>query len=282
MINFQPSKPAPVIQSVMHQIRIFGWALLTITVLFFISALNITVASSSERDNKFYTYEIIKQYPHNPNAFTQGLVFSDRKLFESTGLWGKSSLREVDLETGNVKRQFKLDNKYFGEGLELIDNKLYQLTWKSGLVFVYDSTTFELLDTYKLSGDGWGLTEHAGKLVKSDGTSRLTFLDPDTMTPTKIIEVLDGDKPIDRLNELELIDDIIYANVYQTDKVVMISPLTGNVVGTLDLSGLLKAGNYHGKAGVLNGIAYDEENDRVFVTGKNWPWLFEIRIKPAT
>lgn len=227
-----------------------------------------------------YGYEIVNQYPHDPTAFTQGLVYSDGKLFESTGLWGKSRLREVTLETGKAAKEIKLDKQYFGEGLELYDNKLYQLTWKTGLLFVYDCETFERLATHKLTGHGWGLTETDGKLVKSDGTSRLTFLDPASMKPLRIIDVTREGKPVWHLNELEMVNGLVYANIYQTDEIVMISPNTGVVVGTLDLGGLLKAAGYHGKAGVLNGIAYDEKHDRLFITGKLWPYLFEIKIKP--
>lgn len=240
-----------------------------------------TCADEHLKGHVAYEYEIVNQYRHDPTAFTQGLVYSNGRLFESTGLWGQSRLREVELETGKVKNEISLDNRLFGEGLELYDDKLYQLTWKSGLLFVYDSKTFERLATHRLSGQGWGLTETDGKLVKSDGSSRLTFLDPATMKPLRIIEVTRGNESIDKLNELEMVNGLIYANVFQTNQVVMISPVTGQVVGTLDLSGLLKAVNYYGKAGVLNGIAYDDQNDRLFVTGKHWPYLFEIKIKPV-
>jgi glutamine cyclotransferase len=224
------------------------------------------------------TYEIINTYPHDPNAFTQGLVFYEGRLFESTGLNGQSSLREVELETGKALRSISLEPQFFAEGLALVDNRLIQLTWKNQLGFVYDRDTFKQTHKFQYEHEGWGITFDGKSLIVSDGTPSLRFYDPKTFSETKQIEVRHRGQPVFNLNELEWIASRaeIFANVWQTDLIARIDPATGNVKGWIDLSGLL-APQYRGD--VLNGIAYDAKSDRLFVTGKLWNTLFEIRLR---
>lgn len=228
----------------------------------------------------FYTYKIINVYPHDPNAFTQGLVFDDGFLYEGTGLRGQSSLRKVDLETGNVLQIYELPHQFFGEGITIYENTIIQITWQSRTGFVYDKDTFELLREFTYPTEGWGITHDGAKLIMSDGTSMLHFLDPDTFEEIGSINVHDTDGPVTRLNELEYINGEIYANVWQTDYIVRIHPDTGYVTGWITLEGLLSLKDHTQKVDVLNGIAYDAEHDRLFVTGKWWPHLFEIEIVP--
>jgi len=227
----------------------------------------------------YYTYRVVNVYPHDPEAFTQGLVFDAGQLYESTGLWGRSSLRRVALETGAVLKQHNLDAQYFGEGLALFRGRLFQLTWQNGVGFVYDATTFEPLRTWQYAGEGWGLTHDGEQLIMSDGSATLRFLDPDTLGVRRSIQVRDGKQPVDMLNELEYVNGEIFANVWQTDWVVRIQPESGRVIGWVDLSGLLTP-EERATADVLNGIAYDPTGQRLFVTGKLWPKLFEIVLVP--
>jgi glutamine cyclotransferase len=226
-----------------------------------------------------YTYSIVNTYPHDPKAFTEGLLFDNGSLYESTGLNGKSWLRKVDLATGKVLQQVDLSEQYFGEGISIFGDKLYQLTWKSYIGFVYNKTTFELFQTFPYNTEGWGMTQDGTHLIMSDGTARLTLRDPKTFEEIGHIDVHDANRPITRLNELEYIRGEIYANIWMTDQIVMISPQTGQVTGWIDLTGLLPPAERAG-ADVLNGIAYLPQNDRLFVTGKQWPKLFEIRLVP--
>ena len=231
-----------------------------------------------------YTYEVIRAYPHDPSAFTQGLVYTNGRLFESTGLNGQSTLREVELATGKVLRTKSLDQQYFGEGLALVGDRLVQLTWTSQVGFVYDRDTFKLLGTFRYTHEGWGLAYNGSELALSDGTPTLRFLDPTTLTLTRQVQVLDGGNPVAKLNELEWVNGEVFANIWQTDWVVRIDPQTGVVTGRIDLSGLItEAERAEAQAAgrgidVLNGIAYDAEGDRLFVTGKLWPKLFEIKL----
>jgi len=228
-----------------------------------------------------YTYSVVNTYPHDPTAYTQGLVYSDGELFESAGLYGQSSLRRVALETGEMLQRYDLPSKYFAEGLALVDDRLIQLTWQSQVGFVYDATTFELLDQFSYPTEGWGLAWDGRHLIMSDGSATLRYLDPDTFAVERSLVVTDGDTPIVKLNELEVIDGEVWANIYQTDRIVRISPRTGAVVGWIDLTGLLPVEDRQPGVDVLNGIAWDAAGKRILVTGKRWPKLFEIVLHPA-
>jgi len=223
-------------------------------------------------------YKVIATYPHDPSAYTQGLIYRDGVLFESTGLNGQSSLRRVRLETGEVLQRIAIERKYFAEGLAAVGNTLVQLTWQTGVAFVYDLKTFGLLRTFKYSGEGWGLVHDGARLVMSDGTSSLRFIDPVTFREMGRVPVTDGGVPVTQLNELEFVKGELLANIYQTDDIVLIAPSTGRVTARISLGGLLTAADRVRPVDVLNGIAYDPGRDRLFVTGKLWPKLFEIQI----
>jgi len=225
-------------------------------------------------------YKIVNVYPHDPEAFTQGLVYEESCLYESTGLYGRSSIRQVELSTGKVIRSRLLPVFYFGEGLTVWGDHLIQLTWKSHRGFVYGRKSFEMLSTFGYQGEGWGITRVGSFLVMSDGSAILRFLNPTSLEEIKSLEVHDGTHPVKYLNELEYIKGEIFANVWRTDLIARISPETGKVVGWLDLAGLRSSLKSTGKEDVLNGIAYDAQNDRIFVTGKLWPKLFEIQLVP--
>lgn len=231
-------------------------------------------------DIQFYTYKIINIYPHDPTAFTQGLVFDNSFIYEGTGLRGQSSLRKVDLETGTIIQAYELPPQFFGEGITLYKNTIIQLTWQSHTGFVYDKDTFELLKEFTYPTEGWGITHDGKKLIMSDGTSTLHFLDFETFEEIGSLDVYDTNGPVTRLNELEYINGEIYANVWQTDYIVRIHPQTGQVTGWIDLEGLLSPEECNKRVDVLNGIAYDAKNCRLFVTGKWWPHLFEIELIP--
>jgi len=228
------------------------------------------------------SYTVVAEYPHDRNAFTQGLAYVNGELFEGTGLNGQSSLRLVDLDSGNVVREKSLPHQYFGEGITIVSDRLYQLTWKSQQGFVYDKNTFEQTGEFSYSGEGWGLTFDGKNLVISDGTEVLRFLDPLTFTEVRRIRVTFAGQPQQKLNELEFIDGEIFANVWQTNKIIRISPKTGNVTGMLDLSGILSDSERVPDTDVLNGIAYNQANDLVLITGKRWPKLFVITITEAS
>jgi glutamine cyclotransferase len=226
------------------------------------------------------TYRVVATYPHDRNAFTQGLVIDNGVLYEGTGLNGRSSLRRVDLASGAVLQSVALDQQYFGEGITTWGDQIIQLTWQSQQGFVYDKDTFELLKTFAYPGEGWGLTHDDRSLIMSDGTPAIRFLDPVTLHETRRITVTDQGQPVVKLNELEYVHGEILAHVWQTDRVVRISPDDGRVIGWIDLSGLLSAEDRQQPVDVLNGIAYDAAHDRLFVTGKLWPRLFEIELAP--
>ncbi len=227
-----------------------------------------------------YTYEIVNVWPHDRGAFTEGLVFLDGQLFESTGLNGQSTLRRVDLKTGQVAQQVEVSPEYFGEGLAVLAGKAYQLTWRNHQGFVYDLKTFRQERDFAYQGEGWGLTTDGHQLIMSDGTARIRFLDPATFAVTRTLSVSDRNWPVDRLNELEYVKGEIYANIWGADYVVRIDPATGTVTGVIDFTGLLPRQDRSFDTDVLNGIAYDPKADRLFVTGKRWPKLFEVRLKP--
>jgi len=225
------------------------------------------------------TYEIVHVYPHDPSAFTQGLVYSEGHLYESTGLNGQSSLRMIDLSTGRVLQSYNLPSEYFGEGLTDWGSQLVQVTWQNGTAFVYDRFSFSLRARLHYSGEGWGLTHDQTSLILSDGSPTLKFLNPESFREIKRISVHDGQgNLIKDLNELEYIHGEVYANVWQTDRIVRISPRTGRVLGWIDLSGLVDKRDLPDPGAVLNGIAYDAKGGRLFVTGKLWPKLFEIKV----
>ncbi|MEP6743581.1 MAG: glutaminyl-peptide cyclotransferase [bacterium] len=225
-----------------------------------------------------YGYEVMHVFPHDPNAFTQGLVFHDGKLLESTGQVGHSSLRRVELETGKVLQNASVDSPYFAEGITLLKGKIYQLTWQNHLGFIYDARTLQKIGTFNYQGEGWGLTNDGQSLILSDGSSQIRFLDPENFQVKKTIAVVEGNTPVQNLNELEYIQGEIYANIWHSDRIARINPQTGAVVGWIDLSGLIAQNEIHDEEAVLNGIAYDETSGRLFVTGKLWPKLFEIRL----
>ncbi|MEO6725757.1 MAG: glutaminyl-peptide cyclotransferase [Blastocatellia bacterium] len=225
-----------------------------------------------------YTYEIIKAYPHDPAAFTQGLVYNQGNLYESTGLNGQSSLRKVELETGRVLKKVDVASQYFAEGLALFNNKLYQLTWITNKGFVYDLDSFGSVGNFNYADEGWGLTHDGHSLIMSDGSNRIRYLDPETFQVQRTITVQDNGTAIRQLNELEYIKGEIFANIWQTDRVARIDPQTGRVTGWLNLGGLLSPEDRTRPVDVLNGIAYDEAGDRLFITGKLWPKLFEVRL----
>lgn len=226
-----------------------------------------------------YVAEVLQSWPHDPDAYTQGLLFQEGKLFESTGLVGKSSIREVELTSGRVLRKKDLPQPYFGEGIAIVGNDLFEITWTSGEAFVYDAKTFEKKGQFKYEGEGWGLTTDGTSIVMSDGTAAIRFRDPKTFAVTRSITVTDHGTAVPQLNELEWVKGEIWANVYQTDQIARIDPATGNVTGWIDLAGLLPLIDRTGKEDVLNGIAYEPKTDRYFVTGKLWPKMYEIRLK---
>ena len=231
-----------------------------------------------DRPVRVFTFEVVRSYPHDAGAFTQGLIYRDGFLYESTGLNGQSSLRRVRLETGEVLQKKELARRYFAEGLAEFNGELFQLTWDTKVGFVYDRQTFEPKRTFQYRGEGWGLTYDGGRLIMSDGSATLRYLDPATMAESGRISVTDRGVKVTRLNELEYIKGRIYANVWFTDRIAIIDPATGHVTAWVDLAGLMAAKGLGAQA-VLNGIAYDAAGDRLFVTGKMWPRLFEIRLK---
>ena len=226
-------------------------------------------------------YEVVHAYPHDPGAFTEGLFYKDGFLYESTGLEGRSTLRKVKPETGEVVRAARLDPALFGEGIIDRGGDLIGLTWRNHIGYVADLATFALLRQFPIEGEGWALTRDEHEIFMSDGTAELRVLDMATLREKRRITVTAEGKPIDQLNELEWVDGQIYANIWQTDRIARIDPASGHVLGWIDLTGLLETqGPVRDRVDVLNGIAYDAKARRLFVTGKMWPWLFEIRLKP--
>jgi glutamine cyclotransferase len=226
-------------------------------------------------------YKVVHVYPHDTSAFTQGLIYLDGFLYEGTGLKGKSEIRMVDLKSGKVQQHYDLPNQYFGEGLTNWGSTLVELTWHAHEGFVYDRFSFRLLRTFNYPGEGWGLTHDERSLILSDGTPNLRFLDPKTFKEVRRVRVTDGGKPVEDLNELEYIHGEIYANIWNTNRIARIAPRTGKVLGWIDLTGILPRQEMENDNAVLNGIAYDEKGNRLFVTGKLWPKLFEIKVVPA-
>ncbi len=222
---------------------------------------------------------VLAKYPHDPASFTQGLLYADGVLYESAGLYGQSTLRKLEIESGAVLLEEHLDAQYFAEGLTLLDGKLYQLTWKENKGFIYDPQDFRQLGTFTYSTEGWGLTTDGSSLILSDGSANLYFIDPKTMQTSRTLLVsLDG-APLERLNELEFIRGEIYANIWYKDLIVRINPESGEVIGVIDCSILREGQDAPLPKDVLNGIAYDAQGDRLFITGKNWPWIYEVALE---
>ena len=229
-----------------------------------------------------YGYEVVNTYPHDSHAFTEGLFYLNGFLYESTGLERQSSIRKEKLETGEVVQKIDVPPEYFGEGIVNWKRRLVSLTWKTQVGFVYDLATLKLERKFSYTGEGWALTQDGKRLIMSDGTPELRFLNPDTLQETGRITVTYEGKPVRNVNELEWVKGRIYANVWETDMMILIDPASGAVTGVVNLAGLLSASErLAGPDSVLNGIAYDAAHDRLFVTGKNWPKLFEIRVLPA-
>ena len=265
-----PKKP------ILHGLRGTGsWVLKNWPLVFM--GLGILTGSPVLRAAPVDAYRVVHIYPHDANAFTQGLIYVDGALYESTGLYGRSSLRKVNLSDGRVVKQYDVPGEFFAEGLTQWGNTLVQLTWQAQKGFVYDRSSFRLLRTFEYPGEGWGLTQDGTHLILSDGSAVLRFLDPKTFREVKRMTVSDEGKPVSEINELEYINGEIFANIWQSKRIARISAATGKVLGWIDLTGLLSASDA-AQTDVLNGIAYDHRQRRLFVTGKLWPKLFEIQI----
>lgn len=237
-------------------------------------------ASAGPPEVPVYGYTVVASYPHDTAAFTEGLQYVDGAMYESTGVEGTSWVRKVDLATGQVQLQHDVDKQYFGEGIAVLPDKIVSLTWKSGKGFILDRATLKQTGEFTYPGEGWALTTDGAKIYMSDGTSQIRTLDPDTLAETGRIDVKMNGRKIDQLNELEFIKGEIWANIFQADRIVRIDPATGNVTGVIYLAGLLRKEDQGGRpVDVLNGIAYDAAGDRIFVTGKYWPKIYEIKLK---
>jgi len=258
--------------------RIFFINILILLGLFCIGCCSNLGSSININVIPVYTYQVLNTYPHDQSAFTEGLVFEDGVLYEGTGLYECSNLRRVELETGKVLQIRELSSQYFGEGITIYKNKIIQLTWKSNLGFVYDKYNFKLLQEFNYPNEGWGITYDGNCLIMSDGTSTLHFLDPETFEEISQIEVHENDIPVTKINELEYAQGEIFANIWLTERIARINPLTGQVTGWIDLKGILSPEDCSEKVDVLNGIAYNAKNNRLLVTGKFWPKLFEIEL----
>jgi glutamine cyclotransferase len=260
----------------------------TITLIIAISIAAYVTLGNQPTDNEQntqnpptnYTYKVVKTYPHDTSAFTEGLVYDAGFLYESTGLNGQSTLRKVNLQTGETLQQITLDPQYFGEGITIYGDKIIQLTWQSQVGFVYNKTILQLLDQFTYLTEGWGITNDGKNLIMSDGSATLYFLNPETYARTGTIQVHDGNMSINMLNELEYVNGTIYANVWHEDRIAIINPQTGQVNGWINLAGI-NENPITDSEDVLNGIAYDSVNARLFVTGKRWSQLFEIQLMPT-
>ena len=238
-----------------------------------------TASASQTEEVPVYGYEIVNSWPHLRSHFTQGLVYHDGKLYESTGQYGSSLLCRLDLKSGEVKKKVDVDRQYFAEGMTILNDRIFQLTWQAHKGFIYDLKDFKPLGEFAYDGEGWGLTNDGQSLIMSDGTNRLRFLDPQSFSVARTVEVFDHGHPLLDLNELEYIKGEIYANIWHSDRIVRIDPKTGKITAWIDLSGLRPREDDDGDSdNVLNGIAYDSKADRLFVTGKRWSKLFEIRL----
>jgi glutamine cyclotransferase len=258
--------------------RLLSRRWLSLCLMCFAGALLTAPLELRAGDAPVSTVQVLARYPHDPEAFTQGLVIVDGTLYESTGGYGTSSLRRVDLETGRVLQQVDLPSRWFGEGLTDWRDELVMLTWRAGVGLRYQRSTLQPTGRFAISGEGWGLTQDGRHWIMSDGSDELRVLDPADGRELRRLQVTDDGKPVTRLNELELLRGEIWANIWYRDELVRIDPATGRVLGRIDLSGLWPAGQRRRSAQVLNGIAYDRETDQVFVTGKLWPWLYQVEV----
>ena len=238
----------------------------------------VNAGTASKSRPELFGIEIIKSIPHDSNAFTQGLTFFNGDLYESTGLYHRSTLRKIDIHSGRVTKMVRLDRALFGEGIAILNDKIYQLTWKNKMGFVYDVRTFKQIGRFDYEGEGWGLTQDGQNLIMSDGSSTITFRNPNTYEAVRKIEVLDGNRLITGINELEYVQGEIWANIFMENNIVRIDARTGRVSGWIDIGSLYAQIPDGSKVDVLNGIAYDPLNNRIFVTGKLWPKIFEIRL----
>ena len=262
------------------------WILATISltliiITFSLFAYIVLTNTALNKEPLNYTYSIVNKFDHDTGAFTEGLVYEDGVLFESTGLFGDSSLRRVNLSTGSPIQLVPLASNFFGEGITIFEGKIIQLTWNSTKGFVYDKDSFEILSNFSYRGEGWGLTHDGNRLIMSNGSAILTILDPNTFQVTGTLWVHDGDVGVAYLNELEYVNGDIYANVWYQNRIAIINLQTGQVKGWINLTGLYDASNAD-RENVLNGIAYDADNARLFVTGKRWSQLFEIKLEPIS
>ncbi len=243
-------------------------------------SLNNTVYFLAAEAPEVYGYEIVNEFPHDKEAFTQGFVYYNGYFYESTGQRGKSSLRKTEIETGKVLQKIDLDKKYFGEGMTVYNGKIYQLTWQRKVGFIYNLDSFELERTfdYGQSQEGWGLTHDGTHLLKTDGSERVWFLDPETLSEKRYIETYTNKRKAEKLNELEFVKGKIYANIWQQNSILIVNPVNGTIEAVVNMKGLQSRAGQKGEDNVLNGIAYDEQNDRLFVTGKMWNKVFEIKL----
>ena len=256
-----------------------GWLALAVAALAGCARNSAAAGAAESAAVPTYTSEVVHVWPHDPGAFTEGLLCLPGGYLESTGQYGASTLRKVDLQTGRVLAEVKLPDADFGEGTAVFGGKIYQLTWQNHQAFVYSFDSMLAQGEFTYEGEGWGLTTDGRSLIMSDGTNQIRFRDPATFAVTRTISVRRDGQPLNQLNELEYVQGEIFANIWQTDLVARIDPATGNLLGLIDFSGLLSPAE-RARADVLNGIAYDPAGDRLFVTGKYWPKLFEVRLRP--
>jgi len=262
----------------MKKLHLAGF--LVVAFVLVVSVVSVVLLSQRTPATRHYTYSVVNVYPHDKEAFTQGLVFENGTLYEGTGLFGYSTLRRVELETGNVLLFRNLSSQYFGEGITVFGDKIIQITWQSHIGFEYDKDFFALLRNFAYATDGWGLTSNGTHLIMSDGTANLYFLDPETFETVGQVAVRENGNLVTYLNELEYVKGEIYANIWKQERVAIIDPKTGQVTGWIDLSGIYVPESQDSDD-VLNGIAYDEQGDRLFVTGKRWSQLFEVDLVPV-
>jgi glutamine cyclotransferase len=261
------------------RLRLIG--ALSLSLIFLVAGCS-SGAPASPEDIPVYTFQVVNSWPHDCKAFTQGLIFYQDVFYESTGQYGESSLRRVEPLTGKVLSKIKVSKEYFAEGIAIFQGKIFQLTWQSHKGFIYDLENFKRIGEFSYDGEGWGLTHDERSLIMSDGTNQLRFLDPVSLKVERTLNVFEDNHPLTQLNELEYVKGEIYANIWHTDRIVRIDPASGKILGSIDLQGLLTSKGDCSQTDVLNGIAYDEATDRLFVTGKLWPKVFEIKLKKGT
>jgi len=265
-----------------HMPGAHSWALgLLIGIGIFCTSSFASVAATTNNGPPAFVGKKINEFPHDPEFFTQGLVYHEGFFLEGTGLNGKSSLRRIEPKTGKSVLRLSLSDRYFGEGITVLNHEVFQLTWKSGICFVYDSTNFQTLRKHSYEGEGWGITTDGNHLIMSDGTAQLRILDPKTFKEIRRVDVIGPQGPLRGLNELEFIEGEIWANVWPTDFIVRIDPKTGRIGSIINFASLVEGREHYRGENVLNGIAYDREGKRIFVTGKFWPKIYEIQLEPV-